>query len=328
VNRIGLKALVALGLVAAPGWAAAEPPPVSVQQHLEVSLGALRQRERDISARNQWLRAEMDSLREAAGQMRRELAELAESRRSLEDGEKVHDDMVRNLNLMEKQVLRANMTAGQLQSERRRLQARLDEQEERRRRVQARIDRNAAEISELKNLKTPPATERPVDPLAEEISRYRALVERGVVSLDRAERQHEAARDKYERPLQKIERLKAQKEEALQQVNLLEDELKVFLEEEAILKRQMEEARQERQREISGFQEKLTVLRDKQSRLDQVLGRARLKIENRNIVFDINQDSAGRLEENLSVLSEQNLALKDQLNSLRSTLESLGKKDF
>lgn len=303
----------------------AEKITVGVHQLLDVSLGALRKRAEDVQTRNQWIRDEMLRLPAGIRRMQAELAELTEAQRTYEDGEAAYAKMFENLNLMEKKVLRTNMSLDQLRSESRRLQAQRDAQLTRRQQMEERLAGLLKSIEGLRAGKPEVVVTDSENVKDVEVARYRMLVEQSVISLERTQREYEHLLRKYERPLQKVQRLKVQKEEILLQVQLLEDEIRVSFEEEAILERDIENARRTRQQEIGVLQAKLASLKVKQAELDQVLSRAKSTIENRNLVFEGDPNSAVSLEENLSIITEQNLVLKSQLNSLQSTLQNLNK---
>lgn len=297
---------------------------IGVYQLLDVSLGALRQKAQDVAERNQWLRDEMVSLEKEMTQMRNELKALEADRLSFQDGQKMYQDMMENLSVVEKQVLRADMSLGQLQSERRRLEVQLDKQVSRRSMIQERLAGVVSDVQEMKGIKIKSVVVPNQNNSQEaEVSRYRSLVEQSVISLERIEREYERVLKKFERPAQKVERLKFQKEENLQMVRLLEDEIKISYDEETILDRQIKEAQEKRQNEITALREKLTDLKGKQYELGKVLVQARTTIESRNLVLDVDSDLSSGLEENLSVITQQNLVLKDKLNSLQKTLKDL-----
>ena len=201
---------------------------IGVYQLLDVSLGALRQKAQDVNERNQWLRDEMLSLDKEMVLMSKELEELEKNRLSFQDGQKMYQDMMKNLSVVEKQVLRADMSLGQLQSEHRRLGAQLDEQVSRRSMMQERLAGLVSDVQEMKRARADLVVVPNQNNQQEaEISRYRTLVEQSVISLERTERAYEQVLKKFERPEQKVERLKIKKEEFVQKVRLLEDEIKI-----------------------------------------------------------------------------------------------------
>lgn len=294
---------------------------VPTRDHLEVSLMSLRERAAKIQQRNQWLKVEMHKMQNFMSEMERDLADVQRFKSSFGASAEEYDEKVRNLSLVEKRVLRANMTVGQLQSEYRRLLTQLEVKKEQEAVLQEKIAATALEIEDWKErVQTEQVQLTGVTP---EISRYQVLLEESKRSLDRAKQELTRVKNKHERPNQEIFRLKRDEKQLSDELSLLKDELSVYEEEENILKKQMEDIARDRERDVEQLAAQIQALSERKNELDSVLVRAEQKIKLKHVELNPSGEDVGRLAENLDVIRDENLALKEEMTSLEKSLQKI-----
>ena len=159
-----------------------------------------------------------------------------------------------------------------------------------------------------------------------EINKYRLLVERGVESLSRTEKQYVSMMRKYEQPQQAVNKLRREQDDLKSQLQMLEDELKISFEEDSILKGEVAEIKKKTDAQVQVISTDISKLQQRRDDLERTLAEAKVKIENKKISFKANHQTSTELQENLGVVKKENLALKKEISTLQATLEQLQPK--
>lgn len=296
---------------------------VPINQQLDVSLLSLRQKEQDVLERNRWLEEEMKNLELTIKQMQSELQALEESRALLSDNMEGYDEHIQSLSVMEKQALRANMSVDQLESERRRLSAMVQQKESVLSKVQDALQAYSQQIDLIHQSASKKTVE--LSPLQSEINKYQSMVERSKTSLRKLEQQFQDMTRRHWKPMQKIDELSKVRDDLKLELGLLEDELDILHQEEEMLAHQIQGLQSPHHEELTKLRSTVKDLASQSAVLEETLRQANRKLEKKHVDFKNVNTSSDLLAENLTVIRRENETLQDKIINLRSTLEKLGK---
>jgi chromosome segregation ATPase len=320
IRIIALTAALPL-ICVQPLWARPQKEVSRIKDMVEYTLQQLTVSVQQIADRNEWLKTEINSLRQQVPQTKTFLLSLRRqtenaSTRNSKMNEISHSENT-EITVYESNTGRLNQLIQSLENEvtelDRRAQAKQENLNQMKRGIQANeleISRMQKELGILKELKTAPSqSSRQTDDLLEQYRLSQDRVRKAQVVLSEIMRKHD-------QPSGSVEALVSRQRLLKERVNIMNEEIVSTMNDKRKIERQVEQIRKASAEDLDPVNQEIAQLQKRQKELKIVLAEARKKLDGRNL--DRTKDEAVQMTNNLRIIEKERQQLMQQLSLLET----------